>query len=268
MASFVVHHTCGINLIKNLEERGLNFTEQNKLDIIYGNLIVDSVDKTSSIPVQTQKIATHFRDLDKLDRIIQCPDLNNFLEKYQHLLIEKNYIALGYYFHLYTDVMFFKDLFNISFTFLDKDYKKTEYIKDTKYVYLHKNRKIIDYREFLKKDTDTNVYDDYTTINKIVLEKFNYAFDTEYLLSQTSNFENPDIAEVNANNISKVINDTNKFIQESYQRPNKELNVFDINDILEFIPNVVNSFIDNNQTLLDNYSQCLKQTKKLGNKQI
>ena len=29
MASFVVHHTCGINLIKNLEERGLNFTELN-----------------------------------------------------------------------------------------------------------------------------------------------------------------------------------------------------------------------------------------------
>ena len=134
MASFVVHHTCGINLIKNLEERGLNFTEQNILDFIYGNLIVDSVDKTSSIPVQTQKIATQFRDLNKLDRIIQCPNLNNFLAKYQHLLIEKNYVALGYYFHLYTDVMFFKDLFNISFTFLDKDYKKTEYIKDTKYV--------------------------------------------------------------------------------------------------------------------------------------
>ena len=157
--------------------------------------------------------------------------------------------------------MFFKDLFNVSFTFLDKDCKKTKFIKDTKYVYLHKNGKIIDYREFLKKDTDTNVYDDYTTINKIVLEKFNYAFNTEYLLSQTSSFENPGITEVNANNINKVINETNKFIQESYQRLDKELSVFDINDILEFIPNVVNSFIDNNQTLLDNYSQCLKRTK-------
>ena len=105
MASFVVHHACGINLIKNLEESGLNFTEQNKLDFIYGNLIVDSVNKTSSIPVQTQKIATHFRDLNKLDRIIQCPNINNFLAKYQHLLIEKNYTALGYYFHLYTDII-------------------------------------------------------------------------------------------------------------------------------------------------------------------
>ena len=65
-----------------------------------------------------------------------------------------------------------------------------------------------------------------------------------------------------------MINDTNKFIQESYQRPNKELNVFDINNILEFIPNVVNSFIGNNQTLLDNYDQGLIQTKKLDNKQI
>ena len=108
----------------------------------------------------------------------------------------------------------------------------------------------------------------FMTITPQLIEKFNYAFNIEYLLSQTSSFENPGITEVNANNISKVINDTNKFIQESYQRPNKELNVFDINNILEFIPNVVNSFIDNNQTLLDNYSQCLKQTKKLGNKQI
>lgn len=261
MASFVVHHTAGMHFLDELEKENIKISEENRNDFLLSNLIVDSIDKNSSLDKQTQKIATHFRGDDDRDKVIQYPDLNLFLNKYAAYLEAGDFKTLGYLFHLYTDCKFFNQLFRDSFTFLDKDHKPTIYASQVAFVRLHKNGNVINNKDFWTHNTDTSIYDDYTTINKIVLEHFGYGFDYEALKSAGSSFTDIPISEVNPKNIFAVLDQTKAFIAESYATDN-DLKVFKIEDILDFIPSVVSEFSEDFSDVLKNYKSNKTLTKK------
>ena len=51
MASFVIHHTAGLNFLKQLEEKyHVVLTEEQKKQFLLGNLIVDSTSLKFAIP--------------------------------------------------------------------------------------------------------------------------------------------------------------------------------------------------------------------------
>lgn len=261
MASFVVHHTAAMHFLKKLEESGIKISQKNKNDFLLGNLIVDSIDKEINVDKQIQKKTTHFSENDNEDKIVQYPNLDLFLDKYIFDLENGDFKVLGYFFHLYTDYKFFNDLFKTSFTFLDREYKETVYTQNAVYVNLHKDGKIINYKDLWTLNTETSIYDDYTTINKIVLEYFKYGFDYENLKNAAFDFENISIEEINPKNITSVLDSTNNYIKESYAT-NNELKVFNIDDILNFVPEVVDSFSSDFSKVISNYNQPLKLTKK------
>ena len=266
MASFVIHDVAGEVFLKELKEKyGIELSDIDTNKFLMGNLIVDSSKYKLVIPdnlsdeelkkiklahrkiVQQEKISTHFRGLDDLDKCIQAPIPDKFVEKYNYLF-DKDISVLAYLFHLYTDKVFFNDLSIKSFKCLDDKYNETKYISDLKYMQTLKDNKIHDFKEFWSPD---GIYSDYTKMNKLFLEKYNIKFDSNALLSSTKYFINPGIEEVDYNNVSSVINKTSKFISDSYNLDNTDLKIFDIEIVNEFISFVVSSFMETYSEIIE-----------------
>ena len=260
MASFVVHHIAGMYFLDELEKK-IKISKENQSNFLLSNLIVDSTSKNSNLDTQTQKMVTHFRGNNDRDKVIQYPNLSLFLDKYAPYLKAGDFKTLGYLFHLYTDYKFFNNLFRDSFTFLDKDYKPTIYANEVKFVKLHKNNNVINNKDFWTHNTDTSIYDDYTTINKIVLKHFGYDFDYETLKNVGSSFTDIPIIEVNPQNIFAVLDKTKVFILEGHAT-NNDLKTFKIEDILDFIPTVVTEFFKDFSDVLKNYKSNEVLSKK------
>ncbi len=176
-----------------------------------------------------------------------------FVKKYNELLTNGDVSALGYLFHLYTDNRFFGNLFPISYTSLDGEGKPTELIKDTKKIYIIKSDIVCDVREFYSYNTDVSIYDDYTTMNKVLLDYFKVTFDEEEMMKATSDFVNPGILEVDYGKIGTIIKKMKGFIDESMAISSMKLNVFDEKQVIKFIVDVVDMFIMEYGALLDNY---------------
>ena len=122
MASYVVHYIAGEQFLKSLNKiRKLNKNEVNKFRL--GNLIVDfvnikqpDVDGLSDdeiikikeryrIDKTNRKLVTHFRDKENIKFIVNSPNLEKFMDKYNDLLM-KDFFALGYFF-LFILISFF-----------------------------------------------------------------------------------------------------------------------------------------------------------------
>lgn len=262
MASFVIHHVAGLKFLDKLEnDYGIVLSDKEKNQFLLGNLIVDStrcklqlkegltkeeIQKLKyqhSQNVQNEKISTHFRKSDDKELCIQTPVVANFKTKYESLL--SDFSVLGYLFHLYTDKMFFDDLFTESFECLDKDLKPTIYIKDLKFIKSKKTGDIYLALDVWKKDSPVSIYSDYTTMNKIMLEHFDVNINFEKLLDcAENNFINPGIEEVDYNNIFSVLKKTSIYIKESYESENTHLKIFSIENVKQFIPDVINEFVN------------------------
>lgn len=283
MAGFVIHDLAGRVLLQELEKKNFCLSSKDKNNFLLGNLIVDSsklpkVNLTEDSPleeidsviskfgilvngneskdeklklikykyqdmVQEEKVSTHFRDKSKVDYNIQLPNPDLFAKKYVEILSNGNLSALGYLFHLYTDDRFFGSLFPISFTSLDNDLKPTELIKDTKKIYIIKSDIVCDVRDFYSLNTNVSIYDDYTTMNKILLNYFKFTFDEEEIIKATEDFVNPGINEVDYGKIDTIIRKMKSFIDESMAISSVKLNVFDEKQVIDFIINVVDMFI-------------------------
>lgn len=261
MASFVVHNIAGEKFLQLLEESSINLSPEQKDKFLLGNLIVDSSKIKKVIPegvsaeelkkikkyyrnlIQDEKIATHFRDNNDLELCIQKPDLSKFINKYGNLFME-DISVLGYFFHLFTDKLFFEDLFKATFSCLDKDNKETNYAKEVTSMYVKKNGKIYNPMEFWNGDNKESIYHDYTVMNKILLEYYGCVFDKTRLLDSSKSFQNPGIEEVDYNNVGSVINKTNAFINESYATEDNTLYVFDYEMVKNFISVVVHNFFN------------------------
>lgn len=262
MASFVIHHVAGLKFLDKLEnDYGIVLSDKEKNQFLLGNLIVDStrcklqlkegltkeeIQKLKyqhSQNIQNEKISTHFRKSDDKELCIQTPVVADFKTKYESLL--SDFSVLGYLFHLYTDKMFFDDLFTESFECLDKDLKPTIYIKDLKFIKSKKTGDIYLALDVWKKDSPVSIYSDYTTMNKIMLEHFQINMDFEKLLDcAENNFINPGIEEVDYNNIFSVLKKTSIYIKESYESKNTHLKIFSIDKVKQFIPDVINEFVN------------------------
>lgn len=269
MASFVIHHTAGLNFLKQLEEKyHVVLTEEQKKQFLLGNLIVDSTSLKFAIPdgvsqeelklmkkdfsrkVQEEKVSTHFRTSEDKDLCIQVPIVEKFVDKYDEL-IKSDMSALGYLFHLYTDKQFFCDLFDKSFECLDENMKQTIYIKLLKFIKTKKNGNIYLANEVFSKDSKVNIYDDYTVMNKIILSYYNIEFPFLDLCEYIDEFINPGIEEVDYNNIFEVLRKTKCYIEQSYSIESDKLNIFDVNEVKKFIPELVDSFIGIYSDIID-----------------
>ena len=259
MASFVIHKIAADKLLELLEnEYNISLSEEEKNIFHMGNLIVDSTrtkkekketeteieaKKRYSKNVQQEKISTHFRGEDDLELCIQTPQLDKFTSKYQELLSKGNIPTIAYLFHLFTDKYFFEELFTATFETLDEELNPTIYTSKTKHMLVKKNNKLYSVEQFWDSSSDQSIYHDYTTMNKILLKHFNSSFDEEKLYSLSHTFINPGIDEVDFENLPAVIKKTSQFIKESYESKSNTLNIFDEEQIKQFIEDNASSFL-------------------------
>ena len=155
-------------------------------------------------------------------------------------------ITLGYYYHLYTDKYFFKDIFNKSFEFLNSNLEITSNNNEALYVRIKKNNKVVSKDEFF---STSYLYHDYTIMNKLLLEYFEIIFNENELREYINEIEN-NIEEVDFKNIESVIRDTLFYIKESKNNNDTNLKVFDKNIIINFINELNNKFSEENKQLL------------------
>lgn len=262
MASFVIHNIAGTEMLNILKNKlGYEISPEDERKFLVGNLIPDSSNlqfpsldpnlskeeliaekDRRSQAIQTEKQITHFRPLDEADKNVQTPQLEAFIEKYHHLF-PKDMSVLGYLFHLYTDKLFFGNLFNSSFIFLDANHHETDCVSDTKCMLLKRDGKTYDVREIFSQDSETSIYRDYTRMNTLLLNKYHATFDAEALLRDAENITNPGIEEVNYSNVRLVIIKTARFIEESQSLSDYTLRVFKQEDVEDFIRTVTESFI-------------------------
>ena len=101
-------------------------------------------------------------------------------------------------------------------------------------------------------DSDFSIYQDYTKMNKILLDKYNIVFDYKKLIYFAKSFNNPGIEEVDYNNIFNVLNETENFIEASYNIQDLSLCVFDYVTVDRFIGDVVDNFISTYEEIVLN----------------
>lgn len=248
MASYIIHHIAAEQFLSKLEQKYLiSFNENEKNSFFVGNLIVDSskLKNPSSKDYQTEKKVTHFRNDENSNLCIKIPNIEMFLEKYSKYIVFDSSI-FGYFFHLYTDKIFFEDLFNMTFTSLNSNMKETIYTNETKYILIKKNNKVVPYEEFWSNGNPKvySIYNDYTLMNKILIQNYGLETDLDKLLLFGMNLSNDYIEEVDYKNIKKVLNDMKQYIDKSNRIENMILNVFKYEDINNFIDYVCSNAIN------------------------
>ena len=223
MASYVIHDVCGEKFLENINVK--DPIEKKKIK-------EEHRDK-----IQEEKINTHFRNVNDLKNNIQLCDLKAFLNKYGKYM--DNPAVFGYFFHLFTDNHFFKEVFDDAFTCLDKDGNKTDLMETTTQYKILKNNKIITPNEFW---TEENIYGDYTKMNKLVLKFYGIKFNEDILRKALILCNNPGITEVKFENIESVIRETKSYIKDSETTNEKDLKIFDSNKIINFINEIGEEF--------------------------
>ncbi len=265
MASFVIHNIAAERFLQIASEKyNISFTPEERNEFLMANLIPDSsrlpkINKDATKEerkerqqaVQNEKIATHFRREEDASLCIQLPIVESFVQKYS-MSLGTTMSYLGYLFHLYTDKKFFSELFPTSFETLDKNLNPTIYSEETEHMKVTKNGRLYTISEFWDKNSPLSIYNDYTVMNKKLLQYYGYVFDLEKLTEAADTFKNPGIEEVDFNNINKVLNQTAAFIKESYESPNNSLNIFDEKEVTDFIDRTAISFFDAYQGTIPN----------------
>ena len=136
--------------------------------------------------------------------------------------------------------------------------------KDLKFIKITKNGIIYSFTDVFSKDSNVSIYNDYTVMNKILLNYYNVSFDFEYFCNCASkNFINPGITEVDYDNITNVLKNTLSYIEQSNNIQGSNLNIFDIEKVKLFIPRVVNNFINDYKFILNEIVTNRKNTKKM-----
>ena len=239
MPSFIIHHISGERLLNNL-----NLNEEDRLLFLLGNLIPDS-SKNNKKDIQKEKLITHFRRIEDNNKLLMAPYPEDFLNKYKNII--NNPTVLGYYFHLWMDKYYFNNIFKSSFIFLDKNYKETNILSENVYIKIIKNNKLITRKELFSQEY---LYDDYTTMNKILLDRYNISFNIDEYNKIIPKFINPGIEEVDYKNVKSIIIDMLFYINESKKRKETNLKVLDEDKIIKLIEDASKTFIEENKDLL------------------
>ncbi len=237
MASFIIHNIAGETLLKKIEYNyNLILSEEEKTHFLLGNFMPDVISAKNNVDnsSQLEKNITHFRNT-KTKLNISIPEPKLFIKKYSSLF--DNIDVLGYLFHLYTDRIFYKDYITSSL----KGMKET----DIKNIFNSNNAK--------------GIYNDYTKINKILLNYYGTDFNKEKFIKYFKTLVNPGIEEVDYSNIVNVINLTEEFINESIRLTDTSLNVLKEKEIISFIDNVTSDFLEYLSLIK---VSCLKEKEK------
>ncbi len=242
MASFVIHYLAGEMFLDSIDNSKISDNEKNNFRL--GNLVVDSLGMSnySRDEKLDKKMVTHFRDSDDRDKCIQIPNLNKFMNKYENL-VNNNYSAMGYLFHLYTDKIFFEYLYSDVVEVLDSNMEKTNYKKDNCYVKVKKNNLLFKVDDFYSGSSIGGLYRDYSNMNKYLIKKYNIIFNYNNLKKYSlNNFINPGIDEINYDDVGEVLDKMNEIMKQSLNSRDNDLKIFNVNDIDNFMIRVVKGF--------------------------
>lgn len=242
MASFVMHYVASENFLNDIYNK-YRLTIRDRNNFRLGNLVVDTMgianyDRDTKLD---KKLITHFRDDEDRDKCMQLPNINKFMDKYENL-VNIDYSAMGYLFHLYTDKIFFNYLYNKVIECCDINKEKTNNISDNYYIRVKKTNDLYKTNDFYSGSDVGGLYKDYSRINRYLMDKYNVIFDYDILKDfSLMYFNNPGISEVNYEDIGEVIDKINIIINSSSIN-REDLKIFDINDIYKFISVVVDGF--------------------------
>ena len=254
MPSFAIHTVCGIELLKKLK-----VDDNSKGDFIIGNILPDvsrvrdyknkdDLDKRKSI--QDRKMITHFRVDD--DIVLQYPDLNKFLDKYEGS-VKKNIISLAYFFHLYTDYYYFKIFLNDILCFYDKDMNITNSKKNVYYVKILRNNEVYEFKKLFNKLGNDSIYNDYSISNKYLINKYNLNIDYDDLIEYIDQEGfTTEIKESNSLFAYYAIIKLRKYLKD-LEIVDDKLRYFTYEEFDSLVENIINNFIKDYGYLLDNY---------------
>jgi len=208
MASYIIHIAVAQEINKELKK------EKSKI-------LIGSIAPDISKLVGESKVNSHF--LDSEENMI--PNLERFLNKYINYL--NNDFVLGYYIHLYTDYFWFK-------------YFMPEIFEDNKLKKLDGSIINVDKKMKLK-----YLYEDYSKLNKKIIEKYNMEINKLYnKITETDKI----IEEIPIDKLDILINETISIIDEE---ENKEpTQILNIKSIEEFINNSSKKIISNLKQIL------------------
>ena len=252
MPSYIGHITCAHELIKKLK-----LNEEDKTKFIIGTLLPDikQVDIDLNIDefinknrIQKSKRITHFRK--NTNFILEYPHCRLFLEKYEKETKE-HIETLAYFFHLYTDYYYFKYFLPTVISFYTKDLEEIEEKDNLYYVKINKNNKLLKARTFFSKLNEQSLYKEYYRSNYYLINKYNLKIDIEHLREylKNNNF-NCYVEEINMNKIQDVFNKIDRI--NKYQKQ-EELLIFEEKKLDKFVKDVVSSFCEKYNYILDNF---------------
>lgn len=245
MPSFIVHSIVGCELQKKLnldkKEKELFFIANLLPDVNQIEVDKEWTDEELRKHIQKEKRTTHFRTYT--DGVLESPDLDYFLSKYDSV-VKSNIVALGYFFHLYTDYYYFSKFLPSVVTFLDENDNEVTTKELNKYIRINKTNKKLPKQVFWSKKDSEGIYQEYSRLNKYLVKEYNFKFDYKRLKEIIKNKElNLPIKEINSDNIDSLIDELNGFYLESLDNEDVEFKIFSSERIDYFINTVVDNFI-------------------------
>lgn len=226
MPGYILHLTSAQIALNMMEElTGMKFNAKQKNDFFIGNLLPDTV---------RDKTASHFRNPLYRNQMIEYPDLDLFLAKYQPMLNDIS--CFGYYFHLYIDYKFFTEYLPSIATLLDEDGQVVTKRDEVAQVEIKRTGQRIPKEQFFSKEY---YYGDYTRMNTYLVERYHLPlqFDT--------NVNNPGIEEVNYADVENVLDELQGYLNVPASAIN-ELKVFEVESLVQFLEKVVRLFYEEN----------------------
>ena len=253
MPSFIVHSIAGEKIMEYLK---LNGEAKNKFFI--ANLLPDAVkldiksgvsDRNLKKEIQINKKNTHFKVNN--ESVLAYPDVDYFLCQY-HNLVEKDIVALGYFFHLYTDYYYFSFFLPKYITFLDANLNEIDKKSYNIYNKIDKTGLILKKQWFWNSDNLDGIYAEYNRINQYLIKKYNFSFDANMYIDylKKNNFVNM-ISETDIKDISNLLYELNGYYQTSLNNRIEKLKIFLESDIDNFICEVTDSFLKKYKYFID-----------------
>ena len=217
MPGFILH----ITTAKMLFDKYNMDVDQDAFGV--GNLIPDSVsDKTFS----------HFRHPSRNKKLMVYPDMDLFLDKYQHLLSDSS--CLGYYFHLYVDRIYAKDYIPKIVTFYDENGLEVSDRTDITHALIKRTGELVPIKTFF---SDEYYYGDFTKLNTYLINRFDLS------TSLNKNVKNPGISEVDYADIAAIEKNLQEYLDVPEDAVN-ELKVFEAEHLINFLEGLVDEFVE------------------------
>lgn len=213
MASTIMHIAVADQLYKKIKD---------KININYSEYILGSISPDISKIINESKEKSHFLDNDK-----GIPNIDKFLEKYKKNL--NNSFTLGYFIHLYTDKLFYKDYYPL-------------FIEDKFFTSIIK---CLDGTTISVRPEDKRImlYNDYTNLNIQLIEEYNLNLDifyNEFIMPDTT------ITEIPIHKLNHLIDNASIIIQNIVEE--KEY-IIDISSIKSFVDDCVEEIYTHLQLL-------------------